>query len=98
MEKDLKFTGKKIASVTSTSDKSRGQGYINESTVLSLYRTKRGAFVCERATCLVWDDERDIYEGAICNSVDTIIAFFGTDWLAKALYDQAAIEAVEVIA
>jgi hypothetical protein len=43
------------------------------------------------------DGERDAYEAAVCNSVDAVIEFFGADWLAKRLYSQADIEAVEVI-
>jgi hypothetical protein len=33
----------------------------------------------------------------VCNSLDAVIEFFGADWLAKKLYEQAGIEAVEVI-
>ena len=97
-DKDLKFTGNEIASVTSTPDMAMGRRYANESTVLSLYKTQAGAMVCERATCLMEDGERDIQEAAACYSVDAVIKFFGTDWLAKELYDRAGIEAVEIIA
>ena len=44
------------------------------------------------------DGERDIQEALVCYSVDALIEFFGTDWLAKELYDRAEIEAVEIIA
>ena len=97
-DKDLKFTGEKIASATSTPDTAMGRRYFNESTVLSLYKKQAGAFVCERATCLMEADEMDIHEAAVCYSEDPVIELFGTDWLAKELYDRAEIEAVEVIA
>jgi hypothetical protein len=101
MDKDLQFVGKEIASVASTSDKTKKHlysGYISEWTELSLHKTEAGAFVCGRVSHLALDDERDIHEAAVCNSVDAVIEFFGTDWLAKELYDQAEIEAVEHIA
>jgi hypothetical protein len=46
---------------------------------------------------LLLDGERDACEAAVCNSLDAVIEFFGADWLAKKLYEQAGIEAVEVI-
>jgi hypothetical protein len=101
MDKDLKFTGRMIASVASTSDKTKGHwysGYVAEWTGLSLHQTQAGAFVCGRVTHIVLDGERDAYEAAVCNSQDAVIEFFGTDWLAKKLYEQAEIEVVEGIA
>jgi hypothetical protein len=101
MDKDLKFTGREIASVASTSDQTKGHwysGYVAEWTELSLHQTKAGAFVCGRVTHIVLDGERDAYEAAVCNSQDAVIEFFGTDWLAKKLYEQAEIEVVEGIA
>jgi hypothetical protein len=101
MDKDLKFTGKEIASVASTSDQTKGHwysGYISEWTELSLHQTQAGAFVYGRMTHILLDGERDAHEAAVCNSLDAVIAFFGTDWLAKKLYEQAEIEAVENIA
>lgn len=98
MDKDLRFTGKEIASVASAPDKSQGRRYTNELTELSLYQTKAGALVCGRVTHIMLDGETDIHAAAVCNSVDAVIEFFGTNWFAKELYDRAAIEAVEVIA
>lgn len=100
MDKNLQFTGKNVASVASTADKSKGRwfsGYLNEWTELSLYETAAGDFVCERITHIVFDGERDIHECIVCNSVDAVIGFFGTDWLAKELYTRVGIKAVEVI-
>lgn len=97
-DRDLQFTGNKIASVASTLDETQGRGYFNELTELSLYKTKAGAFVCGRVTLIKLEGERDIYEAAVCYSVDAVIKFFGTDWLAKDLYDRAEIEAIEIIA
>ena len=96
-DRKLKFDGKEIASVASEPDKSQGRRYLNEQTELSLYKKKAGAFVCGRVSRVTLDDERDIHEGAVSNSVEAVIAFFGTDWLAKELCAQAGIEAVEVI-
>jgi hypothetical protein len=39
----------------------------------------------------------DAHEAEVCYSEDAVIEFFGADWLAKRLYNQADIEAVEVI-
>jgi hypothetical protein len=69
-----------------------------EWTELRLYRTQTGAFVCNRITRIAFDGEMDIHEGCLCYSKDAVIEFFGTDWLAKKLYDEAEIEAVEDIA
>ncbi len=101
MDKDLQFTGKGTASVASTPEKNKGHpysGYISKWTELSLHKTQAGAFVCGRVSRITLDGERDTHEGAVCNSVDAVIAFFGTDWLAKELYDRAEIEAVEIVA
>jgi hypothetical protein len=96
MDRDLKFTGRMIASVSTAPDQANSR-YINEQIGLSLYKTRAGAFVCGRVTHILLDGERDAHEAAACNSQDAVIEFFGTDWLAKKLYDQAEIEAVEVI-
>jgi hypothetical protein len=58
MNRDLRFTGRMIASVASTSDQANSQ-YINEQIELSLYKTQAGAFVCNRVIHILLEGERD---------------------------------------
>lgn len=96
-ERDIKFIGKKIASVASYENDPGSIGHWNK---LFLYRTKGGKYICEKFDCTVWGEEKIRREGCICgaiNQIDQIIEFFGTGYLAKELYETAGIDtAIEV--
>jgi len=93
--RDLSFVGEEIASVRSHPDSGHDDysGSKGRWWVFALYRTRGGKFVCEQVLRSRWQDERAQYSGYICENVEQVIEFFGTSWLAKALYDSAGIEA-----
>ena len=93
---DIKFTGEVMATATSSANNSSGSahsGSVGRWTELQLYKTQSGKYICESIGRTQWQGERDIFNGAICTTVDEVIAFFGTGWLAKELYDSAKIDA-----
>jgi len=96
---DIEFLGVKIASSASSGDHSHPDfsGSTGRRTIIRLYRTKGGKFVCERIERSNWVGERDHYEAHICDKPSEIFEFFGHGWLAKSLYAEAGISAtVEV--
>ncbi|HEY8159123.1 MAG TPA: hypothetical protein VIF10_10525 [Methylobacter sp.] len=98
-ERNIKFTGECIASVSSSDNKacSGYSGIVGRWTELAVYRTKAGKYICEQKDYTRWQGEQDSYQGAICESADQVVEFFGNDWLAKELYESAEIDdAVEV--
>ena len=98
-ERDIKFTGELIASVKSTPERqsSNYSGSTGRWSELRLYRTAKGKYVCAQNGFTQWQGESDRYSGAVCESIDQVVEFFGTGRLAKRLYDAAGLDtAVEV--
>lgn len=98
-ERDLKFTGELIASAKSTPERqsSNYSGSTGRWCTLKLYRTAKGKYVCAQIGHTQWQGETDRYSGAVCESVDQVVEFFGNGRLAKLLYDNAELDtAVEV--
>lgn len=95
-ESDIRFTGEKIASASTSPDTARSDfsGSTGRWTTLRLYRTKSGKYICEQIGHTQWQGENDRHSGAICETHAEIIAFFGHGWLAKELYEDAEIEDV----
>lgn len=60
---------------------------------LNLYRTVKGEFVCQRIYRTQREGEDEVCEGEVCESYGQVIKFFGDGWLAKELYQEAAINA-----
>ena len=90
--RDLKFTGEQIAFVTSkTADKG------DRWTELTLYRTGSGKLICSQVGFTCWEKEHDRHTGAVCETNDEVIEFFGLGWLAKELYAEAKIDTSETI-
>ena len=98
-EKDLRFTGELVAEVQSSANNAstRYSGSTGRWTVLKLYKTKAGKFVCQSIGRTQWDKETDRYSGAACTTHDEVTAFFGHGWLAKELYGEAGIDDAETI-
>jgi hypothetical protein len=94
-ERNIKFTGEKIASVSSSANSSRSDysGQRGRCATLNLYQTKGGKFVCERIDFTVWQGESDRSSAKVCETEDEVVEFFGDDWLAKELYAIADIDA-----
>ncbi len=90
---DLIFEGEKIASATSQ-DRSRETG---RWTILRLYKTKSGKFVCHEIGATQWQGERERNRAGVFELESDVVGFFGYGWLAKELYGEAEINAVEEI-
>jgi hypothetical protein len=98
-DRDLNFTGEIIGSASSSpnnasSNYSRETGRWSE---LNLYKTAGGKFVAQSIGRTQWQGEHDRYSAMVCNTEAEVVDFFGTGWLAKELYDDAGITAVEEI-
>lgn len=87
---DIRFTGEKIAGVSS--DESSGRW-----TELNLYRTTTGTYICERIGRTVWDGEHDRHDVEASSTELGVQEFFGSGWLSKDLYEAAGIDHVEDI-
>jgi hypothetical protein len=93
-ERSIKFTGEKIASVSSSANNARSDysGQRGRCATLNLYQTKGGKFVCERIDFTIWQGEKDRSRAKVCETEDEVVEFFGNDWLAKELYASADID------
>ncbi len=92
---DVKFIGELLGFVCSSSNNAAGSRYSGEVgrwTELNLYKTSGCNFVCYRVEHTQWQGERNKYTCHICKDMSGVYEFFGHDWLAKDLYDEAGIE------
>lgn len=98
-ERDLKFVGEKIASVSSSSNNASSSysGSTGRWTELTLYRTKGGKYVCQQIGRTCWQGEKDRYSGLVCETADKVAEFFGHGWLAKELYEAAEMDVSEQV-
>jgi hypothetical protein len=87
---DVRFTGELVASASSKDPYNNGGRW----TVLRLYRTKGGSFICQEEGVTQWQGERDRSKVTVCKTEAEVIATFGHGRLAKEIYDEAGIEAV----
>lgn len=87
---DIRFTGEHLATASSKDPYNNGGRW----TVLRLYRTKGGAFICQEEGITQWQGERDRSKVTVCKTEAEVIAAFGHGRLAKEIYDEAGIEAV----
>lgn len=90
---DLKFTGEQVASASSKAVYNDGGRW----TVLKLYKTKGGKYVCQSIGRTCWEGETDRYSGEVCNTEAEVIAFFGHGRLAKELYHEAGLSDAETV-
>lgn len=89
---NLRFNGEVLAGATSkTPDKN------DRWTELALFKTVGGKYVCGQIGATIWQGEKYRYSGCVCETVDEVIEYFGHGWLAKELYSEAGIEAVQDI-
>jgi len=92
---DIKFTGERIAAVSSSDNNARSDfsGNTGRWADLALYRTQGGKLICEQIGHTRWQGEHTRHSGAVCETEAQVIEFFGTGWLSKKLYDDADIDA-----
>ena len=91
----LLFTGQCLASVASSDNQAAGLDYSGQRgrcRSYGLYKTQGGKYICRRIDCTARDDERDCYSAKVCDTLDQVKDFFGYDWLAKDLYEEAGID------
>jgi hypothetical protein len=93
-EPALRFTGEKIAEVSSRHFEGPRSSRWTE---LTLYRTAKGRLICEQVGKSLWVGESNRRKAAIADNADEVLAFFGFGWLAKDLYDAAGIDAAQDI-
>lgn len=92
---DLIFEGELLASVNNKQSNTKSGKIKNGRwTVLELYRTKGGKFVCSKVGRSEKEGEHQQHTAAACSDEQAVIEFFGQGWLSKALYEQAGIENV----
>lgn len=92
----IRFKGERIARTSSSPDTANSyySGTTGRFTILELYRTASGKYVCHSVGVTQWQGEHDRYKTAVCETVEGVINFFGHGWLAKDLYSDAGIEDV----
>lgn len=86
---DIKFIGELLGSVSS----GEGDEGAGRWTVLNLYKTKGGKYVCQTVGHTQWVDEKTRYKAEVCETAEDVQKFFGYRWLAKELYLAAGIDA-----
>lgn len=94
-DRDLRFEGEIIATANSQPNNAAGNysGTTGRWSELRLYKTRGGKFICEQIGHTQWQGERTRYSGAVCDTPDEVIDFFGNGWLAKQLYAEGGIDA-----
>ena len=97
---NIRFTGEKIAGTANSADRGHSDfsGSTGRWTTLRLYRTEGGSYVCHRIGHTLWQGEHETNDAEVCTDLDGVFAFFGYGSLAKDLYAEAGIEAVQSVA
>ena len=67
-------------------------------TLLAVYLTRGGKYICEQIGCSSVEGETDRCSGHVAGSIDEVIEYFGAGWLAKELYAAAGINAITYVA
>ncbi|SFE41403.1 hypothetical protein [Nitrosomonas sp. Nm166] len=96
----LFFTGELLVKVSSSDNNASGSSYSGQTgrwQVLALYKTEGGKLICERIDRTRSQGERDSHHAKVCANSNEVIDFFGHGWLAKDLYDEAEINACEIV-
>ena len=94
-ELNLRFTGYLVGS-SSSHDPISGPNNTRW-TELRIWRTKGGRLVCGECHLTQWQGESDTYNAIVCDTEKEVVNFFGTDEIAKSLYEAADIEVVEEV-
>lgn len=89
-ESELRFTGEEVARASSHSHRNNTRW-----TVLRLFRTKGGKYVCQSIGHTLYENEEDRYAAVVAEDPEAVVAHYGHGRLAKELYDLAGIEDVQ---
>lgn len=95
--KTLRFKGELLAEVRSTPDQgsSRYSGSVGRWETYQLFRTSGGNYVGVKVHHTAWQGEKGWTEAELLKSQGEVFEFFGDDWLAQRLYQEASLEYVE---
>ncbi len=98
-ERDIKFTGIKLASTSSSNNTASSyySGQVGRWAKLALYKTQGGKYVCESIGYTQWQGEHNRHKAAICETEQQVCEFFGNGWLAKDLFAEAGIDCSEEV-
>lgn len=91
-DRDLTFVGEELAQVSSADPYGNNGG---RWTVLKLFKTRGGKYVCQSIGRTQWQGERDRYAAEVCDTEAQVIAFFGQGRLAKEIYADVGIVNVQ---
>lgn len=91
--KSVKFTGRFLGSGFTTADRNHKwfSGDVGRSTILELYQTKGGKYVCLANKESQWQSEHGFKEVEICETIEAVKKYFGHCEVAKRLYIDANI-------
>lgn len=89
---DVEFIGTKLGVVHS-----RVKDEQRRWTELALYRAASDRYICHQIGRTIAPNEIDIFKVHTAAEVADVVAFFGTGWLSKKLYEQCNIQAREFI-
>lgn len=97
-ERDLRFTGRILADVSSHSYRGDSQ---NRWTELALYQTKAGKYVVQSVGRTIWEGENNRYSATVCDDTEKVIETLTIEGylsaLAKELLDEAKIDYSEEV-
>jgi len=99
-ERPIRFKGWLLGAASNSWDTASPDfsGSTGRRQALALYETEGGKYVCERVGFSQWQGERTRHEGAVCTTIEEVMAFFGHGRLAKELYDDAGLDTAEDVA
>lgn len=92
----LRFRGECLAEVSSRKQHRDGE-WAKHWTELALYQTEGGKYVCECVGRTSLDHENEKNDAVVCDTLDEVVKYFGTGWLAHNLYTEAGLEVYETV-
>lgn len=89
----IQFTGEVVAEVQSSGDFGHNfSGEIGSWTVLALYRTIGGRYICQLAEMTIIQGRANRYRAVVVDEITQVREFFGEGWLADELYAEIEVE------
>jgi hypothetical protein len=90
-DRPLRFTGTRLATARSSSDRARDDysGQVGIREILELYQSQHGDYIAARTCITQWQGKHDTYEAIVSASQDAIVEFFGFGWLAMEIFAEA---------
>lgn len=86
---NIRFRGEKLATATNNDAYNK----LSRWTVMKLWKTQGGMYICQIIGHTIWQGEVDRYKVKVCTTPAEVIAFFGHGGIAKEIYSEAGIDA-----